>query len=49
MVRGEGQEDDAHIDGGEGGREQAQNQEGLLLEPAELPNLLQYIINGEHD
>ena len=49
VVRGEGQEDDAHVDGGEGGREQAQDQEGLLLEPTELPNLLQYIIYSEHD
>lgn len=40
VVRGEAQKDDAHVDGGEGGRDQAEEEERLFLEKVEFPDVL---------
>ena len=40
VVRGEAQEDDAHVDGGEGDRDQTEEEKRLFLETVEFPDAL---------
>lgn len=40
VVRGEAQEDDAHVDGGEGDRDQTEEEKRLFLEKVEFPDVL---------